>query len=582
MMYAKRLVLAMGMMLTMACGSRPPVVFESELSRFQYPVARAADGYELTMARLQEMLARSELLPQGGILPVEQVRPFLDSVLADTLAGMKAVQIRLENDKLNHHLYRLRYNQYLGKRYRDLEIHARATVDSQEVVTMVSEHPDLFTVGEHVHLYQILVSPAVYRSGPDSLRVKKLSREQFDMELKDRAFMVRELAAVPDSFLAVAGRYSDDVNSKRAGGKIGWTERGLYYDPFDSVAFSMRDGDVSQPYLDRDGWHILYVDKYMPAGLIQLDKFFDLARDNAAMLKLNARAVAVRDSLRPLVNLVYNDKILDKNVYYQALDDWVAILNGQDTIRIENVRGLEERYRKRGGVDNTTAEMKKEMVRELTDELMLVQAARALRIDTLPDVVEVERGLRHKYCKAIIEQARLDPTWEPSAELVEYYLKMHEQDFTPQKPLTVQQIVVPDRATGEFVRDQAMAGVDFLELADKYYIGDPTVRRELADLGPIGPEDVSTEFYHAALTTPVGETSHPVLTPLGYQIVKVLSRRDALTSDDARVRVIALLKAEHAQELQTQYRDRLFSEYGVKFTGKIVPVHLKPLIERTQ
>jgi len=66
-------------------------------------------------------------------------------------------------------------------------------------------------------------------------------------------------------------------------------------------------------------------------------------------------------------------------------------------------------------------------------------------------------------------------------------------DYTFEKPLTVQHIIVDDSVTGEFIRDQANSGVDFLDLAETFYPGEPSLRRELAQLGKIGPNDVTVK-----------------------------------------------------------------------------------------
>ena len=149
-------------------------------------------------------------------------------------------------------------------------------------------------------------------------------------------------------------------------------------------------------------------------------------------------------------------------------------------------------------------------------------------------------------------------------------------------PLTVQHIIVQDEATGEFLRDQANAGIDFLELAEEYYPGEEHLRRQLADLGPIGPEEMPEEFYHAAMMTPVGEASAPVKTKYGYHVIKVLERREAVPYSEARRGIIMHFKQEHVQEVKDAFRDSLYSEFDAWVAEELNPIHLRPYRDRNK
>jgi hypothetical protein len=567
-------------LLVTGCGQRPSVVYDYNLGEFDYDVVDAGDNLSLSMADLQKSLVESKLVPGGGVLDVPTIELFLDSLVTDTLAGIKAAGIRLEEHNKQYHLYRLRLHGLLTRRFFEEMVYQQVTIDSQEVLQIVHDNPELFMVEEHVLLYQIMVAASGLLKGPDSARYAALSKEQLEREAERLVFEVHEKALVVDSFQSVAREHSQDLYTRSRGGLVGWTPRGQYYDPFDSIAFSMKAGEVSQPYRDRDGWHILYIADHVPAGLAPVDKFYDFISQNALTIKTNALASNIMDSLRKEINLVYNDRILDKNIYYQAPDEWAAILNGLDTIDVDYLRSLEETYREKYQVNNTTPEMKKEALRELAERVIIVQAARKAGIDTLPDVARADSDLRHKYQKAVVLQDRYEPGWEPSDELIEYYYQQNLEQFTVDKPLTVQCMVVPDSVMGEFVRDQAMAGTDFLKLAQAYGVAGPEGQPRAGDPTPIGPADVSAELYRAAQITPVGETSHPVRTPLGYQVVKVLAVQSPISFDDARVKITGILKRDHVEEVKLRFRNALYTEYGVKFKGRLYPVHLKPLEDR--
>ncbi len=64
--------------------------------------------------------------------------------------------------------------------------------------------------------------------------------------------------ADPSSFAAVATSLSDDKGSARNGGQLPWFGAGDMVAPFDSAAFAMNVGEISQPIRTQFGWHIIH------------------------------------------------------------------------------------------------------------------------------------------------------------------------------------------------------------------------------------------------------------------------------------------------------------------------------------
>lgn len=63
--------------------------------------------------------------------------------------------------------------------------------------------------------------------------------------------------ANPDSFSEVATSNSDDRGSARQGGMLPWFGAGEMVEQFDSVAFSLTDGEISAPFETPYGYHIV-------------------------------------------------------------------------------------------------------------------------------------------------------------------------------------------------------------------------------------------------------------------------------------------------------------------------------------
>ena len=69
---------------------------------------------------------------------------------------------------------------------------------------------------------------------------------------------IYEAARTGSDFGELARQFSQDPGSGRKGGDLGWFGRGVMVQPFDSVAFALSDGAVSEPFETQFGWHIIF------------------------------------------------------------------------------------------------------------------------------------------------------------------------------------------------------------------------------------------------------------------------------------------------------------------------------------
>lgn len=86
-------------------------------------------------------------------------------------------------------------------------------------------------------------------------------------ELIDSLYTV----AVADNgatFGELAMRFSQDPGSAQRGGRLDWFGPGAMVEPFDSIAFAMPVGAVSEPFETAFGWHIIHkIDARVPGSL---------------------------------------------------------------------------------------------------------------------------------------------------------------------------------------------------------------------------------------------------------------------------------------------------------------------------
>ena len=81
-----------------------------------------------------------------------------------------------------------------------------------------------------------------------------------------------------EEFAHLAGEFSTDIGSASQGGDLGWISRGATVPAFESVAFTLSEGEVSEPVESEFGVHIIRVDE------IQAEKAkpFEEVRDELA------------------------------------------------------------------------------------------------------------------------------------------------------------------------------------------------------------------------------------------------------------------------------------------------------------
>ena len=117
------------------------------------------------------------------------------------------------------------------------------------------------------------------------------------------------VSADPSQFAELAGRLSQDPGSATRGGSLGWLGSGVTVAEFDSVAFALPVGAVSQPFRTRFGWHIIHKSDARGIGSFE---------DNREKLKNtitnDTRGDEPRNAYTNRMMAKYNAHLIDKNL----------------------------------------------------------------------------------------------------------------------------------------------------------------------------------------------------------------------------------------------------------------------------
>ena len=120
-----------------------------------------------------------------------------------------------------------------------------------------------------------------------------------------KAQKVEALAKAPGAdFAKLAEEYSDDLGSRRQGGDLGWLSKGDAGPEFQAALDKMKKGEVSDPVLTSDGYHIIDV-RDMREGRTET---FAQVRDQLVQeATKDARQDNYRDVGNKLTDMIYND-----------------------------------------------------------------------------------------------------------------------------------------------------------------------------------------------------------------------------------------------------------------------------------
>ena len=111
--------------------------------------------------------------------------------------------------------------------------------------------------------------------------------ELSDDEAKAKAESIRKRIVGGEDFAKIAKEESDDTSSGEKGGDLGEFKKGMMVPPFETAAFALKTGDISEPVLTPFGYHIIQVQTHTTKTLAEVKP------EILAQLKPNAARQAV-------------------------------------------------------------------------------------------------------------------------------------------------------------------------------------------------------------------------------------------------------------------------------------------------
>ncbi len=174
-----------------------------------------------------------------------------------------------------------------------------------------------------VHARHILILFPKKHSGPTSDTDKVLVKAKIDS--------IYGLVKEGQDFEELAKKYSQDPGSAKRGGDLGFFGRGRMVPQFENAAFSLKDGEVSEPFETTYGWHIVQrIESKGPASLEEQRPAI------LAAISRDERSTMARQAIVEKAKVLYNYKVnpdLEKYIVQQIKNN-----GGYDSTFVDKLR----------------------------------------------------------------------------------------------------------------------------------------------------------------------------------------------------------------------------------------------------
>jgi peptidyl-prolyl cis-trans isomerase C len=202
-------------------------------------VLAKVNGRKITESDLEKVLSS---LPQQQAMQMqgeEGKKRLLNELIAGEMFYLDAVEKELDKEEEFQNILK-ETKENLLQRYAVQKVMDDVDVKDEEAKEVYEQNKDKYISDEKVSAKHILVD--------DEEKCKEI-KEEIDNGL---------------DFSDAAAKYSSCPSSKK-GGRLGEFGKGQMVPEFEEVAFKMEEGEISDPVKSQFGYHIIQLDKKVPA-----------------------------------------------------------------------------------------------------------------------------------------------------------------------------------------------------------------------------------------------------------------------------------------------------------------------------
>jgi peptidyl-prolyl cis-trans isomerase C len=495
----------------------------------------------------------------------------LNGYLVNVIVEQKAAQLDLENDtafmsQRDDYLF----NYALDQLYQDSIIKKIPDTTPEEIDSFYRANRETyFKNPEQVKAKDILV---LIKS--DSLIEKNPQlKKKAEKSAKQKINQIYQKAKKGVVFDSLAKDYSDDRKTKDRGGDFGFFfERGKNSKEFDSVAFSLPLGEISSPFKDTRGYHIITVTEKKDSSYIPLDdKYREATRKGLREDKQKKRTQDFVEEVKNRHLYVFNDSALAQEDSLMPDYNWLMVIDQTDTVYAKDYKDKVNIYRGSRKLSNWTVDNKKELLRDFNGiTIVIKREIEKAGYFTTWEIQQEKKKYTQQFARAQISKEGEPKIVEPTSEEIKKYYEEHKANYGTKEMLHVYHITFDDSLKALQGLEELKSGADFVEVAKKYYTGAPEVKEQAYDLGFISSGEMPEAFYDAAQKLNPGEVGGPVKTSWGYHLIKVLEKKQEDNWEKFRIEIASRIKQTQRDEFQRNWVEKLLRENKIKINQKVL------------
>jgi len=212
-------------------------------------VVLTVNDHKFTAAELDQIMTQ---VRNGGQNPAAR-KQFADTMVKMLVLADDGHRRKLDETPGFHSQVQLQSNNILaGLTY--TEITKESKPSDEELHKYYDDHLKDY---DQVQARHILI-----RFQGSSLPVKPGQKDLTDAEALAKAQDIRKKLVAGGDFAAIAKEESDDSGSGASGGELGFFRHGQMVPSFETAAFALKDGEISDPVKSQFGYHVIQVEAH--------------------------------------------------------------------------------------------------------------------------------------------------------------------------------------------------------------------------------------------------------------------------------------------------------------------------------
>ncbi len=248
-------------------------------------VYQAASGRGVVApdAEVRDYILKIPFLQENGRFLKDRYKMFLQNMNLTTDDFERQVRKQIVGQKLQELFLgsaaptreELKLARQLGSQKLSLRFVEIKPEDLQKPAFVSEQDVTAYKRSNHADIEKYYKDNGVEFNKPEKIQARhiliRVDEKRPDAEAAKMAAALKTQATA-QNFSALALKNSDDPGSKVKGGDLGEFERGRMVPEFEKAAFALAPGQISAPVKTSFGYHIILVDKKIPAAVVPLEK----------------------------------------------------------------------------------------------------------------------------------------------------------------------------------------------------------------------------------------------------------------------------------------------------------------------